>query len=178
MSKVAVLFASKDSVYKSFSAADVYDEDRDARTYTGNLPVIAHPPCRGWGRLRHLANVQPGEIELAFFAVEQVRLKGGVLEHPAGSKLWEAENLPLPGHRDLFGGWTLPIYQSWFGHPAPKNTWLYICGIQPKDIPAFPMVLGYPMGRVQMQSVASREKTPPPMATWLLDLAMRCGGGD
>ena len=172
---VAVLFARRDSVYKSFELADVYDEERDARNYRGGFPVVAHPPCRGWGRLRHLAKVQPGEIELASFAVDMVRRCGGVLEHPAGSKLWEVENLPLPGHRDSFGGFTLPIYQSWFGHPCPKNTWLYIVGVEPSMVPTFPLVLGLPPGRVELQSGPAREKTPSQFAAWLFNLAVLCG---
>ena len=175
MERVAVLCARRDSVYKSFDLADVYDEERDARTFKGGSSVVAHPPCRGWGRLRHLAKVKPGEIELASFAVDMVRLWGGVLEHPAGSKLWEVENLPLPGHRDVFGGFTLPIYQSWFGHPCPKNTWLYIVGVEPSCIPAFPLVLGLPPGRVELQCGAARERTPEALAVWLLHLAKDCG---
>lgn len=173
MSVVAVLFARSDSVYKRFELADVWDIDRDARGYLGNFPVVAHPPCRAWGRLRHLAKSRQDERDLAIFSVDAVRKFGGVLEHPAGSSLWKSENLPLPGQRDRFGGFTLPILQSWFGHPAPKNTWLYICGVQPSKIPAFPMVLGLPPGRVELMGKAAREKTPFELAEWLLDLAGR-----
>lgn len=38
---VAVLFARRDSVYKSFELADVYDEERDARNLTP-------PPLAAW----------------------------------------------------------------------------------------------------------------------------------
>lgn len=53
---VAVLFARQDSTYKALSGVDVYDIDRDARTFQGGMPVVAHPPCRAWGRLRAFAN--------------------------------------------------------------------------------------------------------------------------
>jgi len=43
---VAVLFARADSIYKSLPDCDVYDIERDARTYDGPWPVVAHPPCR------------------------------------------------------------------------------------------------------------------------------------
>lgn len=44
MVMVAVLFARSNSVYKSMPGCDVFDLERDARTYSGNSPVIAHPP--------------------------------------------------------------------------------------------------------------------------------------
>lgn len=70
---VAVLFARSDSIYKSLSDCDVWDIERDARHWPGGCPVVAHPPCRGWGRLRKLAKPTEGERELAIWAVEQVR---------------------------------------------------------------------------------------------------------
>src|SRR3972149_3930233 len=105
----SVLFARRDSDYKLMDC-DVWDIDRDARNYTGNAPVIAHPPCRAWGRLRHFAKPRPDEKDLALFAVATVRRCGGVLEHPASSTLWQAADLPLPGYpADRFGGWTFPV---------------------------------------------------------------------
>lgn len=77
---VAVLFARRRSVYHTMAGCDVYCERRDARNYAGCLPVVAHPPCRAWSRLRAFAKPRPGERDLAFFALEQVRRCGGVLE--------------------------------------------------------------------------------------------------
>lgn len=171
---VAVLFARRDSCYKGLDLADVWDADRDARGYRGAAPVVAHPPCRAWGKLRHMAKPRHDERELALFAVEAVRRFGGVLEHPAGSLLWDAAALPAPGMRDEFGGFTMPIRQSWFGHPAPKNTWLYVVGVEPRDVPAFPLLLGSPPGRVVSLGRRAREATPVELASWLIDLARRC----
>ncbi len=56
---VAVLFARADSHYKALQGVEVYDMERDARTYDGPWPVVAHPPCRAWGRLRQFANPRP-----------------------------------------------------------------------------------------------------------------------
>ena len=78
---ITVLFARRDSVYKTMGA-DVWDADRNALYWRGGNPVVAHPPCRAWGRLRKFAKPQPGELDLARFAVAQVRRYGGVLEHP------------------------------------------------------------------------------------------------
>jgi len=132
------------------------------------LPVIAHPPCRGWGRYHYLAKIAPGELDLGLFAADVVRSVGGVLEHPQYSKLWGAAGLPAPGEVDAFGGFTLPILQSWFGHAAPKPTWLYICGVELADLPYFLPCLDVAVGRIEKMSQAQRESTPLDLAKWLL----------
>jgi len=179
---VAVLFARADSVYKTLPGCDVWDESRDARLWQGGCPVVAHPPCRGWGRLRTFANVQPGELDLARFAVAAVRRCGGVLEHPEASSLWSDQGLPRPGEQpDEYGGWTLAAPQSWWGHKAEKDTWFYIVGLRKRDLPAIPLVLGQTeyvvswsrksANRRRHLSKADRERTPPDLAEWLVDLA-------
>ena len=136
---IAVLFARNDSKYKQLDGYDVYDIDRDARNYDKDYPVIAHPPCRAWGMLSHMANPRPDEKDLAWFALEQVRKNGGVLEHPTGSRLWKEAKLPLADEfPDDFGGFTIEIDQFDFGHVAHKKTKLYICGIDRTDLPALP----------------------------------------
>lgn len=187
MGLVAVLFARADSIYKTLPGCDVWDIERDARRWPGGCPVVTHPPCRAWGRLRHFANPRPDEKDLAIWAVEQVRKWGGVLEHPALSTLWPTMGLPLPGNdMDTFGGWTKPIYQYWFGHRAEKKTWLYIVGIGPQELPAYPLVLGEPSHVVQSRkrvgsrphiTKAEREHTPIELAKWLVALAQRSAMG-
>lgn len=188
---IAVLYARQDSIYKTLPGCDVWDIERDARLYPGGAPVVAHPPCRAWGRLRGLANPRPDEKELALHAVAQVRRCGGVLEHPDASTLWDAAGLPEPGEIDSYGGWTLPVYQFWWGHRAEKATRLYIVGVQPEDVPIMPLVLGEPThicgtsGRRRDGSrlhkgdtgwrpeitKAEREATPTAFARWLVTLA-------
>lgn len=173
MLDVAVLFARANSVYKSIPGLDVYDLARDARTYTGTSPVVAHPPCRSWGRLRYLAKPRVDERQLADFAVAAVRRCGGVLEHPASSTLWAHAALPAPGRApDQFGGWTAQVQQCDWGHRAQKLTWLYIVGVHPDDLPPLPPP-GQPSHVVERMCVAERERTPLPFATWLVDLASR-----
>ena len=136
---IAVLFAREDSLYKEFEIFDVYDVKRDAREFSKKMPVLAHPPCRAWGMLSHMASPREGEKQLAYFALSQVRLNGGVVEHPSGSRLWKEAPLPLPGEKaDEFGGFTIEIDQYDFGHVAHKKTKLYICGIDIKDLPDTP----------------------------------------
>lgn len=185
---VAVLFARSDSVYKSITGCDVYDIYRDARNFGGGMPVVAHPPCRGWGRLRHFAKPRPDELALGFFAVEMVRACGGVLEHPESSKLFEAAGMPRPVKgasqvRDEYGGWTFAIDQFQFGHKARKKTWLYVVGVEPGELPVFPLVLGdaeFVCGGTGKRSrikkeitKAEREHTPVEFAQWLCELARR-----
>lgn len=187
MKTVAVLFARADSIYYTLPSTDVYDIDRDARTWTGGTPVVAHPPCRAWGQFSMFAKPREDEKALAPWAIEQIRKSGGVLEHPWGSKLWPELGLPEPGAQpDAWGGWTLPIHQHWFGHRAEKKTRLYIVGCRPQDIPDMPMVLGeatHVIGDVGRAgcgtkrpevSKAEREHTPPDLAIWLVELARRC----
>lgn len=184
---VAVLFARADSIYKTISGLDVFDLARDARTYKGELPVVAHPPCRAWGRLRHFAKPRPDEKMLACFAIDTVRRVGGVVEHPASSSLWETCGLPRPGAGfDDYGGWSLEVPQKWWGHLAAKNTWLYIVGVSPRSIPDIPFTLGEASHVVASSSLKKggreirrelprhlREATPPAFATWLVELAKR-----
>lgn len=174
---VAALFVRPDSIYKQLPSVDCYDLARDARTYSGVLPVIAHPPCRAWGRLRQFAKPRPDEKDLARFAVACVRRWGGVLEHPSASQLFIDQALPTPGtqQRDRWGGFTYPVMQSWWGHRAPKRTWLYIVGIEAADLPAIPFHLGLAAGCVcDGMRTPEREATPPAFADWLVDLAGRC----
>jgi len=192
---VTVLFARCDSNYKLIPTTDVWDAQRNALFADEGLPVIAHPPCRAWGRLKHFAKPRAGEKDLALWAIDRIRMYGGVLEHPAHSSLWKEKPLPFPGQIDDWGGWTLEVEQFWWGHRAQKKTWLYIVGAGTAEIPAIPIRLGNPecVIRFDMRrsdgtrirkgdsdyrsrlGPAEREHTPPAFAKWLLELAAVCG---
>lgn len=184
---VSVLFARSDSVYKTFPGVEVYDAERDAKTFKGGAPVVAHPPCRAWGQLRAFAKPRPGEKELAVFAIEMVRKCGGVLEHPKNSTLWGECKLPdsrLDAEIDEYGGFTIHVDQFWWGHKARKSTKLYICGLRPVEVPKMPFKMGEPEyvcggskkrnGWKKEISKAEREHTPIEFAKWLVELASRC----
>lgn len=181
---VAVLFARADSVYKTIPGLDVYDIERDARTWPGGCPVIAHPPCRAWGRLRQFAKPRDDEKALGPWAMAMVRRNGGVLEHPAESTLFAFCHAPRPGwFPDPWGGWTMRVDQFVFGHRAEKATWLYIVGVSPDDIPDMPIRGGSPTHcirptkaypRLPSVTKAERERTPPAFAQWLVEVAHRC----
>lgn len=88
---VAVLYAYADGPYAGLDGVDVWDVTRDARTYAGPHPVVAHPPCERWGRYWHggpSAKVRrtKGDDGGCFAsALASVRRWGGVLEHPEAS---------------------------------------------------------------------------------------------
>lgn len=184
---IAVLFVRDDSAYKSREGLDCYDKARDAVNFDGCCPVIAHPPCRLWGKLASLGRVKPrpGEKELAFFAIDQIHRVGGVLEHPQGSGLWKAAGLPTSGlGPSLFSdGYTLLIDQWDFGHVAHKPTWIYIFGCNPEDLPPLPPKRGgVPLRSIsgEVEGTTSctqyqREYTPEKLIDWLVSVATLCG---
>lgn len=194
MKTVAALFVDPRGPYPALTAVDCWDAARDAREFTDTIPVVAHPPCAPWGRLRHLST-RAHEADLAILAIEVVRSNGGVLEHPQYSRLWQALALPLPGEPpDEFGGYTLEISQCEWGHPARKMTWLYIVGVpRTRSLLAPPFVGRQPThwvsggrGRVgkkakttpvppgiKVCSAQQRRRTPPLLAAALVDLARR-----
>ena len=139
MKKYAALFVRDDSAYKKRETWDAFDINRDAKSFSGGMPCVCHPPCRTWGVLAHMAfNARKGEKELALWSIKQVRKNGGIIEHPSGSKLFK-KHLPDVGiFPDEFGGFTIHIDQFDLGHVAHKNTKLYLCGIDLKNLPSLP----------------------------------------
>jgi len=145
MTPIAALFVRPDSVYKTLSGVDAWDEARDACRWPGGCPVVAHPPCKRWSSMNNLVLVRyPHRADefahgndggLFAFALHQVRAWGGVLEHPAYSRAWARFDLPRPGlgawQRGICGGWSIELDQADFGHPARKRTWLYAFGGAP-----------------------------------------------
>lgn len=180
--KVSALFVRRNSIYKKLGV-DCWDIDRDARNFPGGNPVIAHPPCRAWGKLKAFAKPRPGEKELAILAIKFVRENGGVLEHPSGSSLF-IEYLPKPAQKDAYG-FTISVDQHWWGHKARKRTYLYIVGCDEKDLPPIPLNFHaithiVSTSRISRRnglkelSKAAREATPPAFAKWLIDTARIC----
>lgn len=179
---VAVLCAARRSVYHGIDGVEVYDAERDARTFPGGMPVVAHPPCRLWSAYcSHQAKSEDPEAERALgrFCVEMVRQNGGVVEQPAHSRLWRACGLPSPDRKAYRrnDGFSIEIPQYWFGDPREKNTWLFFSGIEPDDLPAMPFRLKPEGGDRRiwqlMSSKNQRERTPLEFAQWLVESARR-----
>ena len=170
---VAVLCCSPKSIYHSMAGVECYDIKRDVRTFAGGMPVVGHPPCRSWSAYcAHQAKPLPGEKELGPLCVAWLRECGGVLEHPAHSRLFDHCGLPKPGesHGDL---WTAEVLQAWWNDTRTKTTWLCFSRIAP-NVVQFPFALHSPSGdrrRWQLMSKAQRSATNPAMATWLVETA-------
>jgi hypothetical protein len=137
---VAALFVEDGGVYFGLPDVDPWPKSRDARHYTGPHPVVAHPPCKRWGRFFHGSTRKPHQFRLGedggcfAAALTAVRHYGGVLEHPAHSRAWLWFGLKAPEQgngwqpADSFGGMTCYVEQGHYGHESRKPTWLYSVG--------------------------------------------------
>src|SRR5262245_52686475 len=147
---VAALFVEKDGCYYGLPDVAPWDKERDARLYAGPHPVVAHPPCQLWVNFAALnykryggEHNRPGNDGGCFAsALASVRRWGGVLEHPANSNAWSRFDLPRPdgfGWQPTFWArfpteYVCEIWQSAYGHPARKRTWLFYVGEPPADM--------------------------------------------
>lgn len=188
MSSVAALFVEPPprGVYFGVPEVDPWDATRDARTYPGPDPVVAHPPCERWGCYWHggsNSERSPRERQIKgndggcfATALHNVRVWGGVLEHPAASAAWSWFQLIRPPHdggwvvADWLGGWTCHVEQGHYGHPAPKPTWLYACGV--RELPSLRWGKSRAKGRVDEDLTRYQRKgTPIAFRDVLLEIA-------
>jgi hypothetical protein len=155
---VAALYVDPQGVYSGQSGVECWGEVKDARTYGGPHPVVAHPPCQRWGRFWHGSPRKPHQFKLGddggcFAAAITALLQfGGVLEHPADSHAWAAYMLRAPKRgagwqpgADFLPGtdvWTCYVEQGHYGHASRKGTWLVTCGIRRADLPDLNWSLG------------------------------------
>jgi hypothetical protein len=174
---IAALCVSGRSIYKHTAGVLAFDKARDARTFQGGMPVVAHPPCRHWSKfLAHQAKAKDPAREMALgkWCVEQVLECGGVLEHPAHSRLFEACQLPRPNApaQDPFC-YTLYVEQGWFGYATRKPTWVLVCGVPKAWLPPVPFILGQRSMPITGMSQFSKSRTVATFADWLCQVA-RC----
>ena len=197
---IAALYVQRDGAYSGLPGVELWDEARDARTYAGPWPVVAHPPCQRWGRYWHGSPRKPHQYakgdDGGCFAAALVSVGrwGGVLEHPAHSHAWLALGLPWPPSTggwqgDIGGGWCCCVEQGHYGHASRKASWLYAVGC---DLPELkwgssgqrldPLMLerhGYEKARrVGVMAMAGgkrkteiRNATPPAFRDVLLSIA-------
>lgn len=96
-------------------------------TYSGTFPVIAHPPCAQWSRLHKFSKPDPFIKNLAVICYEKVMQNGGILEHPAGSHLFNYVN----------ADWSkiVSVDQHWWNFPGRKRTYLLFHNVKPLSFP-------------------------------------------
>lgn len=152
---IAALYVETGGCYFGMPGVDPWDEQRDARLYRGQHPVVAHPPCQRWGRFWHGSTRKPHQYKLGDddgcfkAALAAVRIFGGVLEHPADSRAWDHFGLRKPrrgegwtkadwhcgtGLTSVPHGWTCYVEQGHYGHMSRKPTWLYAVGADLPDL--------------------------------------------
>lgn len=154
---------------------ECYDQNRNALTYQGNDVVICHPPCDHWASLKLFTKKPIAEKYLALHALWLVECNGGILEHPAQSKLWHLVK-SNPTH---YTGRLLSIDLKWFGFPAKKRTTIYIKGARLKDLPPHPITFtrethfigNRGKGSRKELSKRLRNETPREMCLWLIEVA-------
>lgn len=178
---VNILFASKDSFYFQIPGLNVFDEKRNAESVERKGVFICHPPCAQWSRLRYFSNFNSRLKAYGPWSILLVRKFGGIIEHPASSLLFK-KYLPLPGQPpDKYGGFSLKITMHQFGASYHKPTWIYIVGINKKDLPAEPLnfsvishSISNPGKRSALKEISKKERSlsPFPFIFWLVQVAM------
>lgn len=165
--KIAVLCAHKHSNYFKIPGLEVYDQLRDARTFPGHMPVICHPPCAQWSRMKAFSNDDPEQKALANFCLDELKKYGGIFEHPAGSDVFRELDWPE-------GGKIYSVDQSWWGFPARKRTYLFFYKCKPIAHPLnfepvmFVVASSKNVKRPEMKK-SQRAITPIEFNQWLVD---------
>lgn len=191
---VAALYIDPRGPYPKLLGPELcWDKVRDARTYAGPWPVVAHPPCSRWCQLaplnQALHGYKVGDDDGCFAsALAAVRTYGGALEHPAFTYAWRAHGLidPIRGawQRCIDGGWVTQVSQAVFGHRGRKLTWLYYFGAAAPEttdwsIPAHTAVVSSLTnhGSVNPNRLGPSEakRSPVAFAKWLIALAEQAG---
>lgn len=168
---VPVLFVHSRSNYKKIPGFDCYDEKRNALNYTGREPVIAHPPCRLWSRLRSFSNAPASEKNFAVWSIELVRKFGGIVEHPYDSQLWKHIDCPGVGKFDKFGGTSFVFDQFDFGYYTRKRTRLYIVGLNSlSELPRSNIRFEPVARKFDNLSPKQRSETTPALCMWFLEI--------
>lgn len=172
---IAALFVQSGGVYYGIPDVDCYDRDRNALTYHGPWPIVAHPPCGSWGRYWVRSGAFKGDDFGTFnHALRCVRAFGGVLEHPSTSGAFRAFgiNYPTSARWEVGGdriGWVARVEQGHYGHRAEKPTILYAvrCNLPVfVDGPAVHATLS-----VERMGRAERLRTPIPFRDLLIGMA-------
>lgn len=171
---VAALFVETGGCYFGLPDVEPWDQPLDARMYPGPFPVVAHPPCERWGRFwfggpqwlkdGHARKKLGDDGGCFASALHAVYRWGGVLEHPADSRAWDAFNIVAPPYE---GGWVSAgvfhprafvccVSQGHYGHKGDKRTWLYAVAPALPDLRLGPQRQARPSRRVEQGTPRAR----------------------
>ena len=142
---------------------DIYDQERDARNFTGDCPVICHPPCAQWSALRKFAKFDKEQKYLAYFCRDVLARNGGIFEHPARSIFFDQSGWP--------DGKIYRVDQSAFGFPTLKPTKLFFHRCRPVSQPLnFNAIeFGIGMGKKKQIPKSMRSLTTESFNLWLIE---------
>ena len=134
MKTVAILYCDRFGTYSTMPGLDLWHEDRDARLYDKDYPIVGHPPCNRWSLMAISNKNKPGKgigedggtFQSCLTNLFRV---GGVIEHPAHTRAWLAFYLQKPQLKNVWeysldGYWICSVNQSIFKHECTKPTWL------------------------------------------------------
>jgi hypothetical protein len=153
---ISVLCVCKNSNYELFPYLDLWNAERNVYLFNSGNPVIAHPPCAQWGKLKYFAKENQLEKKLAIWCFELVLMNGGIFEHPEGSTIFK-----YMGYKP-----TMSVNLNWFGSPFKKTTYLFFNRFKPA---AFPLNFDAITQKVQDVSCKNdRNKTPVKMIEFFL----------
>jgi len=140
--KIAILCVDESSNYYQLSKKynlDIYSASRSMLLFNDSCPVICHPPCAQWSRLKNFAHVNDELKKLAPLCYDIVNSNGGILEHPSGTSLFKTVKADTNK--------ILSVDQHWWNFPARKRTYLYFHKVKPIS---FPLNLNAYPGKVSL----------------------------
>jgi len=191
--KIAALYVDlKRGPYGSLPDVEAWDEKRDARRYPGPFPVVAHPPCSGWGTHATSGRASTSSNDCGSAAWDALMLWGGVIEQPYRSTLFrDVAGLDLYGYATAWklgrtpwgqwlpvgnptggrGLWVTRIKQGDWGFESPKAT-LLVCNIEQWSTPpSFEQPARKAPNLLENMPSNRRHTTPRALALALVELA-------
>lgn len=154
---ISILCVARKSNYFNIPDLDLWTEERNAYLFNGNNPIIAHPPCAQWSKMRAFSRPDKVAKNLALFCWEYVNQNGGCLEHPQGSALFKY----VGANRSQI----VSINQNWFGFPSRKTTYIYFAKCEPER---YPLSFDRPLRTTTSLHSKDRSIMPLMMCKWLV----------
>lgn len=145
-------------VFSAHYKLDLFTKERDGFLFDGDSPLIAHPPCAQWSKIRGLSKPDKKEKDFATFCWDLVNRNGGIFEHPVGSSFFKYVNADK---RKLY-----KIDQRHFGFEATKATILYCHNV---ELMPQPLDFTPPTKRVDQLAYKKRSLMPLRFCYYLTD---------